>query len=1192
NATFEDRRRDDFDPDANTDAFLAQLPDYVAHGVRGFTLCLQGGMPGYEGALNSAFEADGSLRDSYLRRVQRVIEACDRHGAVVILGCYYQRQDQVLKDDAAVRAGVVNVARWIERSGSTNVVLEIANEFGHGGFDHRLLKTADGITELIRLAKATAPTLLVSASGLGGGGLPDNVAQASDFLLIHFNNTRIDDIPARIDAVRKYGKVIVCNEDVKVGKEGARAAELCVENGASWGLMLAEVNQHYPFKFQGAADDPEVYAAIKRLTSSGSVRSPGGGLRGEPDAQRRSAPRPPSNRGQDARDTQGQDALATGLGDDPADASDAIAKLRLTLPPNAGNDRLRLIIETDAGGDPDDEQSLVRFLLYANEWDIEGIIANRSATRRPENENPEDSGLAIVRRLLDAYGRCHPNLVRHDPRYPTKEVLWQRTVPGYNSTDEAVNLIIAAVDTDDPRPLWYSDWGTDRGAATNNLKRALDRVLHERGPEGYAKFKSKLRLSSYNQFDEHTTSIEPPFAIWIDTFQPPVEGKRWYHRFSALTAKAGGFDLVRDVLTNGGPLGALYPTNTGLWGKEGDTMTFLYLVPTGMNDPNEPLWGSWAGRYGLNESFPGKRYYWANQTDTWNGTTHRDNTLARWAADLQNDFRARLAWCVKPLREANHTPRAVVNGGEGKEILRITARPGQEVSLDARLSRDPDGDPLTYEWFVYRETGTYEGEAALTDASAPLALLRVPADAAGKTIHVILTVRDNGTPPLAAYRRVVVQVSSESPWRGRPALAWRGHPGLALRDEGVPPSNQGQDALATQGQDALATMGDSEAIPDGMNRGVELGPIRSLGPGITPGVATDSYGGVHIVYMNAGRILYVQADAAGTLRDPQEIPAPEGEAVYNSPHLVLDPEDVPHLVFERDFTSKSKKVWYTNRRQGAWKPPIEAIHAPEQRANYPRLAVTEDVALVGAFSPGDGFSGTLAKIVDLDTTPRVAAAATTALWVPTPFVVGDGWIVLGRAGPAGHMLQKYGPDLKPAGNMQKISVGTPSKTGEPIAGLRDAKGVVHAAGITGQAVEDGHRDWLWYNNSARMSAGQGAILGPMFSAGVSEYVYPSMIQDSAGQLYLAYRDFDTGEGKLVTVSPQGFGSPISIAPSATRRLRWNPQIAPGPDGRIYAVWDDNDTIHFRAIRVGEKGTFSFSTHDPAGGPEATEEAEC
>jgi CubicO group peptidase (beta-lactamase class C family)/murein DD-endopeptidase MepM/ murein hydrolase activator NlpD len=733
NAVFEDANRPAFDPEANTAEFLAQIPDYVAQGVRAFTLCLQGGMPGYEGAVNSAFQPDGSLRDSYLRRVRRVIEACDRHGAAVILGCFYQRQDQILKDEAAVRAGVVNVARWIEESGFTNVVLEIANEFDHNGFDHRVLKTPAGMAELIGLAKQTVPHLRVSASGLGHGRLPDEVARASDFLLIHFNGTRVEDIPARIAALKKFAKPIVCNEDEKIGRAGARACELSVANGASWGFMHVEVNQHHPFTFRGAADDPEVYAAMRQLTSENSKSlAPGGSVKAE------------------------------GLGDGSATGSDTIAKRRLTMPPRTEDTRLRLLIETDAGGDPDDEQSLVRFLLYANEWDVEGIIANRPATRRPENKNPEDTGLAIVRRLLDAYGQCRPNLVRHDARYPTREFLWQRTVAGYDDTNDAVNLILAAVDKDDPRPLWYSDWGTDHGAATNNLKRALDRVLRERGLEGYARFKSKLRLTSYDKFGEHTTTLVPPFALWVDTFRPPVEGKRWYHRFSALTAKAGGFDLKRDVLADHGPLGALYPTNTGLWGKEGDTMTFLYLVPTGMNDPQEPTWGSWAGRYGLNEEFPGKPYYWASQTDAWKGVTNRDNTLARWAADLQNDFRARLDWCVKPPREANHAPLAVVNGRTGKDILKIDARPGQEVSLDAGASRDPDGDRLAYEWFVYREAGTYRGEASLTSASASQALLHIPGDAAGTTLHVILTVRDNDTPPLAAYRRIVVQVQPDA----------------------------------------------------------------------------------------------------------------------------------------------------------------------------------------------------------------------------------------------------------------------------------------------------------------------------------------------------------------------------------------------------------------------------------------------
>jgi hypothetical protein len=267
NATFEDRRRADFDPDANTERFIAQIPDYVAHGVRAFTLNLQGGMPGYEGAFNSAFEADGSLRDSYMQRVHRVIQRCDECGVVIILGCFYQRQDQILRDEAAVRAAVVNVVNWLQSAGFANVVLEIANEFGHGGFNHEILMTAGGQAELIRLAKRTAPSLLVSTSGLGNGIVPEEVARASDFLLIHFNSTRLDDIPARIADLKRFGKPIVCNEDQKMGEQGEKAAELCVANRASWGLMLETVNQHFPFCFEGAMDDPVVYRALKRLSS-------------------------------------------------------------------------------------------------------------------------------------------------------------------------------------------------------------------------------------------------------------------------------------------------------------------------------------------------------------------------------------------------------------------------------------------------------------------------------------------------------------------------------------------------------------------------------------------------------------------------------------------------------------------------------------------------------------------------------------------------------------------------------------------------------------------------------------------------------------------------------------------------------------------------------------------------------------
>src|SRR5688572_3011813 len=126
--------------------------------------------------------------------------------------------------------------------------------------------------------------------------------------------------------------------------------------------------------------------------------------------------------------------------------------------------RLRLIVETDAGGDPDDEQSMVRFLLYANEWDVTGIIANRPHAREGENQNVHRTGLAIVEAMVDAYGECWPRLREHDNRYPPPELLLERTVPGYNDTDAGVKLIIDAVDAEDPRPVWYLNWGTDDGA--------------------------------------------------------------------------------------------------------------------------------------------------------------------------------------------------------------------------------------------------------------------------------------------------------------------------------------------------------------------------------------------------------------------------------------------------------------------------------------------------------------------------------------------------------------------------------------------------------------------------------------------------------------------------------------------------------------------------------------------------------
>jgi hypothetical protein len=287
NAVFEDRGPElakltgDFDPEANTLMFIDKIPEYVSSGVNAFTICLQGGMPGYEGAINTAFNADGSLRDNYLNRVERVIESSGLNNAAVILSLFYQRQHShhsALNGKESIRNAVENTVNWIKEKQFTNVVLEISNEYRHGGFrnwpDGEWLMSEAGQVELIGLARQLYPELLVSSSGMGNGMFHDDLAKASDFLLIHFNTTSLDLYESRIADVKKYGKPIVCNEDDKLGPEGAAAQALAVMSGCGWGYMGMIRNQYFPFEFLGVEDDPEVYKMYSSLNTPGYMIDP------------------------------------------------------------------------------------------------------------------------------------------------------------------------------------------------------------------------------------------------------------------------------------------------------------------------------------------------------------------------------------------------------------------------------------------------------------------------------------------------------------------------------------------------------------------------------------------------------------------------------------------------------------------------------------------------------------------------------------------------------------------------------------------------------------------------------------------------------------------------------------------------------------------------------------------------------
>jgi hypothetical protein len=87
----------------------------------------------------------------------------------------------------------------------------------------------------------------------------------------------------------------------------------------------------------------------------------------------------------------------------------------------------RVFILSDIENEPDDQESLVRYLLYANELETRGICAVTSAWL-PTRTAPES-----MRKIVEAYGKVVDNLNKHvhpDAQYPPAEVLMELVTAG------------------------------------------------------------------------------------------------------------------------------------------------------------------------------------------------------------------------------------------------------------------------------------------------------------------------------------------------------------------------------------------------------------------------------------------------------------------------------------------------------------------------------------------------------------------------------------------------------------------------------------------------------------------------------------------------------------------------------------------------------------------------------------------
>jgi hypothetical protein len=487
-----------------------------------------------------------------------------------------------------------------------------------------------------------------------------------------------------------------------------------------------------------------------------------------------------------------------------------IAVLAMTSAPLAAQGtteplpRPRLIILADMGNEPDEEQQMTHMLVNSNEFHLEGLIAVTGKFLNEHSGNPFKRVVhpELFHKLIDGYAKVEANLRRHAKGWPTAESLRGIVRPGqakYGLADvgegkasPGSELIARALLKDDPRPL-----NVVVNAGSNTLAQALLDLRAAHSEEALAARVRKLRVFENGAQDN--------CGAWICRKFPEIHWIRSNHQTYGYMGQSRNPDEPAGpycwqpyprthqgqhewaevhIMQGHGPLGALYPYRFDGKGflEGGGTIPWMGLVSKGLYDVDHPHWGGWSGRFTRtkqknvwsrhksvrrDEETYGDFYAYTEDSDTWtdpaDGAVYEGPFVPvwRWRKNMLHNCRARFDWCVKPYDEANHHPVAAVDSDATDTILRRHAKAGTTLHLDASASSDPDGDALAYRWYVYPEPGTYGSNLPdVEGAGAARCALRMPQEAAGKQIHLILEVTDDSDiVTLTDYRRVVIDVA-------------------------------------------------------------------------------------------------------------------------------------------------------------------------------------------------------------------------------------------------------------------------------------------------------------------------------------------------------------------------------------------------------------------------------------------------
>ena len=432
----------------------------------------------------------------------------------------------------------------------------------------------------------------------------------------------------------------------------------------------------------------------------------------------------------------------------------------------------RMIVLTDispANHEPDDMESMIRLLVHADLFEIEGLVATTGWSYSQATTN----SLNLIHEVIDAYEKDLPNLLKRSGQidflsdesrqeigyWPTPDYLRSRAVMGSKTRGQShigegndspgSKLIIQIAGESDDRPVWVQAWG-----GGNTLAQAVWRVREEQTEDDLKAFLHKIRTYTITDQDR-SYRRGTPFDISSHQWMRREFEKDLFFIWDECAWKfqngAGksNWDEYATHIQKHGNLGNIYPKYK--YGVEGDTPAFLYIIPVGLNNPDSPGQGSWGGYFEWAKGPDNETYAYTNHQSPAYGIC-RELEKHFYEATF-NNFAARMDWAKDGI--GNRNPVPVINGDSSIVSITVTPLHGTSVELDASSSYDPDGDNLMFSWWVLSEAGTYAQDITVSDSNSNCATVEVPSNSAGKSFHVICEVADDGTHNLTGYRRII-----------------------------------------------------------------------------------------------------------------------------------------------------------------------------------------------------------------------------------------------------------------------------------------------------------------------------------------------------------------------------------------------------------------------------------------------------